>query len=136
MAASKSYRNRFLKNKPFCNSFLSDGRKQELQEQISQKQAILQQLPQLLDEGILDEETLGLRQYHLNAEISQCQSQLAELTPVNLQETAKTISIPQFWWDLTETERRFYFREFVRQIYIVRQGDAWQVQVDFSFRND
>lgn len=113
-----------------------DGRKQGLQEQISQKQAILQRLPQLLAEGILDEETLRLRQYHLNDEISQCQSQLAELTPVNLQETAKTISIPQFWWDLTETERRFYFREFVRQIYIVRQGDRWQVQVNFSFRDD
>ena len=111
-----------------------DGRKQGLQEQISQKQAVLHQLPQLLDEGILDPETLALRQYHLKAEISQCQSQLAALTPVNLQETAKTVSIPQFWWDLTETERRFYFREFVQQIYIIHSGDRWQVQVDFKFR--
>ena len=112
-----------------------DGRKQALQDQIFQKQGILQRLPQLLDEGILDEETLALRQYHLKAEISQCQAQLAELTPVNLQETAKTVSLPQFWWDLTETERRFYFREFVRQIYLVQGKDSWQVQVDFSFRN-
>lgn len=110
-----------------------DGRKQALQEQISRKQEVLRDLPQLLDRGILDPETLALRRYHLEAEISQCQSQLAELTPVNLQETAKTVSLPQFWWDLTETERRFYFREFVQQIYILYEGDDWQLGIDFSF---
>lgn len=94
---------------------------------------MLRDLPQLLDRGILDPETLALRRYHLEAEISQCQSQLAELTPVNLQETAKTVSLPQFWWDLTETERRFYFREFVQQIYILYEGDDWQLGIDFSF---
>ncbi|OAB56748.1 recombinase [Phormidium willei BDU 130791] len=110
-----------------------DGRKQALQEQIGRQQELLRDLPELLDRGILDPETLALRRYHLEAEISQCQSQLAALTPVNLQETAKTVSLPQFWWDLTETERRFYFREFVQQIYILHDGDDWQLQIDFSF---
>ncbi|MBP0001860.1 MAG: recombinase family protein [Cyanobacteria bacterium SID2] len=110
-----------------------DGVKNRCQREIVKRQQVLDVLPQLLEEGILDEETLQLRSYTLNSEISELQAQLAQLPPVNLRETAKVISIPQFWLDLTESERRFYFREFVRQIEIHRDGDSWDVRVQFMF---
>jgi hypothetical protein len=52
---------------------------------------------------------------------------------VNLQAIAQAVSIPQFWCDLSESERRFYFREFIRQIEIMRQDKAWDLQLVFIF---
>ncbi|NEO49293.1 MAG: recombinase family protein, partial [Moorea sp. SIO4A3] len=66
-------------------------------------------------------------------EISQLQQQLAALPPVNLKAIAKTVSIPQFWIDLSESERRFYFREFIQKIEILRQVKEWQLQLVFIF---
>jgi len=34
---------------------------------------------------------------------------------------------------LSETERRFYFREFIKQIKIVRHEQEWNLQVIFIF---
>ncbi len=109
------------------------GRKQSMQTAIETKQQILAQLPDLIATGILDSETADLRAYKLKTEISALQTQLAQLPPVNLQETAKTVSIPEFWFDLSETERRFYFREFIRQIEIDRTGEKWTLAVTFIF---
>lgn len=100
---------------------------------IAQKQEILAQLPNLVDSGILDSETAALRAYKLRSEISATQAQLATLPPVNLRSVAQAVSIPQFWLDLSEFERRFYFREFIRQIEILRQDETWQLQVMFIF---
>jgi len=61
------------------------------------------------------------------------QSKLAQLPPVNLRETAQTVSIPQFWLDLSESERRFYFREFIDRIEIVRENTNWELQIIFIF---
>jgi hypothetical protein len=44
------------------------------------------------------------------------QSKLDQLPPVNLERIAKTISLEQFWLDLSESERRFYLREFIKKI--------------------
>lgn len=110
-----------------------DGAKAGVQQQIADKQAVLARLPALLAQGVLDAETLDLRSYHLRAEISSLQDRLAQLPPVNLRETAKTVSLPQFWWDLTESERRFYLREFVRQVWIRRDSPEWTVDVEFMF---
>jgi hypothetical protein len=60
-------------------------------------------------------------------------SRLATLPPVNLQAIAQTVSIPQFWSDLSEAERRFYFREFIRQIEITRPDQTWQLKLIFIF---
>jgi hypothetical protein len=46
---------------------------------------------------------------------------------------AQLVSIPQFWLDLSEPERRFYFREFIRQIQIHRDGGEWRIAIDFIF---
>jgi DNA invertase Pin-like site-specific DNA recombinase len=110
-----------------------DGVKQSLTNQITQKQDILAQLPALTATGVLDSETADLRAYKLRTEISQLRSRLAALPPVNLQAIAQAVSIPQFWSDLSESERRFYFREFIRQIEITRQDKEWQLRLVFIF---
>jgi len=110
-----------------------DGMKQGLTAEITAKQTILNQIPELLRNGILDAETVELRSYNLRTEMAALQNKLAQLPPVNLQTIAQVVSIPQFWLDLSESERRFYFREFIRQIQIVRSGKEWQVQLVFIF---
>ncbi|MCU0546856.1 MAG: recombinase family protein [Oscillatoriaceae cyanobacterium Prado104] len=100
---------------------------------IDSKQAILEQLPLLIDSGILDTETAALRAYKVRTEIAELQSKLAQLPPVNLRETAQTVSLTEFWLDLSESERRFYFREFIRQIELLREGAAVKVEIIFIF---
>ena len=107
--------------------------KQGIIQGINQKQEILLQVNDLLTSGVLDLETAELRRYKLRIEISQLQGKLAELPPVNLKETAQAVCISQFWWDLSETERRFYFREFIKTIEIMRDGDNWELKVVFIF---
>ncbi len=111
-----------------------DGLKNSLSAEIAKREEIIAQLPALKDQGILDGETTQLRSYKLRTEISQLQARLAQLPPVNLQAIAQTVSIPQFWLDLSEAERRFYFREFIRQIEIIRtQPKHWRLQLVFIF---
>jgi DNA invertase Pin-like site-specific DNA recombinase/predicted metal-binding protein len=110
-----------------------DAIKNGLNEQIINQQKILEQLPNLIETGVLDTETAKLRTYKLRTEISQLQAKLAVLPPVNLISVAKSVSIPQFWLDLTEVERRFYLREFIRQINIIRNGKDWNLQIMFIF---
>ncbi len=111
-----------------------DGLKALLQEEINGKKAIIQQLPQLEQDGILDGETAQLRGYKLKVEIAALEGKIAQLPPVNLMAIAQTVSIPQFWLDLSEAERRFYFREFIRQIEISRTGSKdWQLELIFIF---
>ena len=108
--------------------------------QITAQQAILAQLPGLVESAILDTETAALRAYKLRTEISQLEARLAQLPPVNLKATAETVSIPQFWLDLSESERRFYFREFIQQIQILRTeldcsrpDSGWALRLIFNF---
>jgi len=110
-----------------------DGVKRGLEAAIAAKQRILEQLPALVSEGILDSETADLRAYKVRTEIAQLQAKLAQLPPINLKAIAQTVSIPQFWLDLSEAERRFYFREFIRQIELQRQGKSWQLKLVFIF---
>ena len=110
-----------------------DKVKSSLTDAIATKQDILATLPTLTSEGVLDSETAALRAYKLRTEISELQGKLATLPPVNLRSVAQAVSIPQFWLDLSESERRFYFREFIRQISLVRQDATWHLQVIFVF---
>lgn len=110
-----------------------EGVKSSLTTAIAREQEILAQLPNLIETGVLDSETARLRAYKLRTEISELQAKLATLPPVNLRSVAQAVSITQFWLDLSESERRFYFREFIRQIEIIRQDAAWQIQLIFIF---
>ena len=103
-------------------------------QEIEQKQAIINQLPKLLEQGILDRDTVDLRNYKLRTEIAQLESKIAQLPPGNLQAIAQAVSLQQFWLDLSEAERRFYFREFIRQIEITRgEAQSWSIQLRFIF---
>ncbi len=110
-----------------------DAVKGSLTDAIRLQQEILAALPNLIETGILDTETAQLRAYKLRTEISELQAKLATLPPVNLRSVAQAVSIPQFWLDLSESERRFYFREFIRQIELVRQDATWYLRVIFVF---
>jgi DNA invertase Pin-like site-specific DNA recombinase len=111
-----------------------DGIKNSLTTEIANKQAIINQLPDLEKQEILDRETAQLRRYKLQTEISQLQTKLDQLPPGNLKVIAQAVSLPQFWLDLSEAERRFYFREFIRQIEIIRIAPkSWQLKLVFIF---
>lgn len=114
-----------------------DQIKQGITDAIGAKQAVLEQLPALMTSGILDQETVDLRGYKLRTEMAELEMKLAQLPPVNLQSIAQAVSIPQFWLDLSESERRFYFREFIRQIELIQNGDepdiSWQLKLMFIF---
>jgi len=104
---------------------------QAIAAQISTRQTWLAQLPDLVQQGILDQQTADLRAYTLRTEIARLQTQIDQLPPANLRAIAQVISLPQFWLDLSESERRAYFREFLRQIVLERQEEAWQVKLVF-----
>ena len=107
--------------------------KQGINGAIAAKQALLDQLAPLVETGVLDQETADLRAYKVRSEMAELENQLAQLPPVDLKATAQTVSLPQFWLDLSETERRFYFREFLRQIDLVRQDKSWDLKLIFFF---
>ncbi|NES84233.1 MAG: recombinase family protein, partial [Moorea sp. SIO2B7] len=111
-----------------------DGIKEILTAEIVKKQEILTQLPHLKEQGILDEETTEFRSYKIRTEISEIKAKIAQLPPVNLRLVAQAVSIPQFWLDLSEAERRFYFREFMQKIELIRtQSKMWELQLVFIF---
>jgi DNA invertase Pin-like site-specific DNA recombinase len=118
-----------------------DGFKAQILQQIADKQQAIEQLPELIKLGIPDapaqklrhRETVELQIYQLKTEISELQDRLAAFPPVNLQSLAQAVSIPQFWLDLSESERRFYFREFIRSISIDPQLANLDLQLRFIF---
>lgn len=109
------------------------SQKQGLLKEIGQKESLLTQVQALLESGILDRESAQLRTFNLETELSTLRSQLSNFPPVNLAETSKTIAIPEFWLDLSETERRFYLREFIQSIYISRHENDWDLSLNFVF---
>lgn len=124
---------KLTENRPHSPTSNYENIEQSLQSQIERKQEILSQLTQLTANGILDAETARIRAYKLKTEMASLEGKLASLPPVNLPLVAQTVSLPQFWLDLSEAERRFYFREFIRQIRLVPDGEEWQVKLRFIF---
>ncbi len=106
----------------------------KLKQQLADKQYILEQLPSLLEQGILDRETFSIRNYKVRAEISHIENKITQLPPKNLEAIANAVSLRQFWLDLSEAERRFYFREFIKEIKIIRSGfQNWNLSLIFIF---
>jgi DNA invertase Pin-like site-specific DNA recombinase len=110
-----------------------DGFKARIDREIVSKQQEIDRFPELINSGIIDRETIDLCTYKLKTEISTLQNKLAAFPPVNLQSLAQAVSIPQFWLDLSESERRFYFREFIREISIDPQDPDLDLQLHFIF---
>lgn len=106
----------------------------QLQTEISQKKALIHDLPNLIQQNIFDPQTADLRRYQLQTDIAQLQNRLNQLPPANLEAIAKTITLEPFWYDLSEAERRFYLREFLDRIELQRHGRSnWQIQLKFIF---
>jgi DNA invertase Pin-like site-specific DNA recombinase len=114
-----------------------DNIKQEIYYKISQKEALIEKLPGLENEGILDREIIELQVYKLKAEIAQLQKKLDQLPPEELKKITKAVALKDFWLGLSEIERRFYFREFIRKIQIMpienSQSSDWQIRLVFVF---
>jgi hypothetical protein len=105
-----------------------------LEQQILNKQKILEQVKTLETTEVLDAETAMIRSYKLRAEIAVLQSSQSRLPPPNLMSIAETVSIPAFWDDLSEPERRFYLREFLRRVEWVRSSSqGWTIELVFTF---
>ena len=109
--------------------------KGELQAQIHQKEEALGHIPNLLSQEILDDATANLRVYALRSEISNLEQQISQLPPENLVQIVQALSIPQFWQDLSEAERRVYLREFIHKVIIIRDGNNWDIAIQFVFGN-
>lgn len=107
--------------------------KQEIEAAIAKKEAALASLPDLLAAEILDQATMELRRYRLQTELTQLRQELAQLSPVDLRQLTQAVTIPQFWKDLSEPERRFFFREFIKEIQILRDDGDWSVRLAFMF---
>ncbi|AFY39098.1 Recombinase [[Leptolyngbya] sp. PCC 7376] len=106
----------------------------QLKQTIAQKQDLIATLPSLIDQGIFDPETAKLRRYTLQNDIAQLQQKQNQLPPADLEAIAKTITLKQFWYDLSEAERRFYLREFLAQIQITpNPNKPWKIQLKFIF---
>lgn len=108
------------------------GEKQRLEAKINDLQGILTQISQLETHGVLDSQTAKLRRYKLKTEIAQYQNRIAQCPPENLSAIAQTVSLEQFWRDLSESERRFYFREFIKRIEITYTTPSqWDLHLVF-----
>ncbi len=94
----------------------------DLEAQLHQNETILKQLGDLEAQGMLDPLSLQQRRYQLRAENTRLLQRLDQLPPDNLPQIAQPLSISPFWQDLTESERRAYFREFIRSITVDPQG--------------
>jgi DNA invertase Pin-like site-specific DNA recombinase len=87
--------------------------------QIQQKKQLITDVKTLENQDILDRETAQLRTYKIQGEIAQLQKQLDQLPPGELSIISQAVSLPQFWLDLSESERRFYFREFIKKVEVI-----------------
>ncbi|BAQ66110.1 recombinase family protein [Geminocystis sp. NIES-3709] len=107
-----------------------------LEKKIEDKENILTQIPKLIQENIFDEETANIRSYKIKLEIAQLKQKIAQLPPDNLPKISLALSNPQFWYDLSPAECRFYLREFIKIIKIIPANSInknWEIILNFVF---
>jgi hypothetical protein len=119
---------RALSSAPLSQIELARSR---LAEMIRAQTELVPKIQELQASGILDQETATLRLSNIYREMANLEDQLSQLPPPNLQAIAANLAIPQFWRDLSETERRFYFREFLQSIKLEPRTGAVQLQFMF-----
>lgn len=107
--------------------------KAALSQQIETRAALVTQVEQLQQQGVLDEASANLRQYTLRSEMAELEQQRSQLPPENLAKIAQTLGSLDFWQDLSESERRVYLREFIQTIWIERHETVWAVRIQFMF---
>ncbi|MBE9222858.1 recombinase family protein [Cyanobacterium stanieri LEGE 03274] len=109
---------------------------QQIAQLIKEKKQIKNNLKSLVLNNILDKETAQIRTIKIENEISQLNNKLNSLPPNNLTDMIENLSLQQFWYDLSEQEKRFYLREFIKKIYIIpnlQYSKQYQLELDFIF---
>jgi hypothetical protein len=104
--------------------------KARIEAEINSNDQILHELDRWQDQGLLDQRSLQQRRYHLQAHNAILLGKLDQLPPQNLLEIAQTLSIEPFWQDLSESERRYYFREFLQCVWVNAKAE---VNLNFFF---
>ncbi len=94
-----------------------------IETKINTNEVTLKQIQALRDQGVLSDQVIQQQTYQLKAENATLLEQLAQLPPQNLPEIAQTLSLEPFWHDLSESERRSYFREFIESIQVDQAGN-------------
>ncbi|MGK7930033.1 MAG: recombinase family protein [Microcystaceae cyanobacterium] len=111
-----------------------DNLKDKITDMIAEQKKLIKTVEHLEQQGILDKETSQLRIYNLKAKIAELQEQRSQLPPDNLANITKLVAVKDFWLGLSEEERRFYFREFIQQIFIIRPTPKeFELQLVFVF---
>ncbi|HIK36509.1 MAG: recombinase family protein [Geminocystis sp.] len=85
-------------------------------EEIKKIKEKLEVIRRLEDEGVLEEEEAKKITYRLREKMSKMQQKINQMPPNTLGVIAKNLSNPQLWHDLSNSERRFYLREFIDTI--------------------
>ncbi|URR35614.1 recombinase family protein [Thermosynechococcus sp. HN-54] len=99
-------------------------------------EAQLHHLGELETQGLLDTETAQLRRYKLAGERAQLEAQRLQLPPSNLLQLAVTLGQPQFWYQLSAAEQRFYLREFLHAIEVTsRPPQPWSIHLRFIWES-
>jgi len=108
--------------------------KTQFQAQIDEQENRLIEISDLCDRGILDSTTAQMRAYQIRVQMGILQNKLSQLPPASLSMISRSVSIPEFWRDLSEAERRFYFREFLKMIALQYTESTWFVEhLEFVF---
>jgi len=110
---------------------VSENQRHLWQQKIAENVTILEKLPQALAQGIVDPTLYALRERQLHQEIAHLQAQMQQLPPPQFAEVLQNLSIPAFWQDLSETERRTYLREVVRRV-VIRRDLALELEFCFD----
>lgn len=108
--------------------------KSQFQIEIDAAETRLLEISDLCDRGVLDSTTAQICAYQIRAQMGILQNNLSQLPPASLSTIARSVSIPEFWRDLSESERRFYFREFLKMITLQYTKSGWVVKnLEFVF---
>ncbi len=101
-----------------------------IQTSIETSQAILNKLPELVAQGILDEATASLRRYQIEGELARIDRDRDRQPPADLLSIAQTLALPEFWSSLSAIEQRNYLREFLSAIDTTASGS---IRLKFVF---
>ncbi|MGK7945089.1 MAG: recombinase family protein, partial [Microcystaceae cyanobacterium] len=111
--------------------------KERVKTAIAEQTQLIETVKHLEAQGILDSETSQLRIYKIKVKIAELKAQGAQLPLDNLNTITKVLSVKEFWLGLSEEERRFYFREFIKEILITRPNEHdpndFKLQLVFVF---
>lgn len=96
----------------------------------------LEVIRRLENEGILETQEAKKITYRLKEKMSKIQQKVDQMPPNTLEVIAKSLSNPQLWYDLSNSEKRFYLREFIDTIEVNMEASLDdKLELNFVFAN-